>query len=82
MLRHKIRLNALGDLPDAIEMCLVQAFRAAERETDTVQRYGNIASDGLQTADRRSATHVVFGMDFHPRHLGACIERCLMVLEA
>src|SRR6516164_2887333 len=61
---------------------LVQAFGTAEREADTMQRYGNIAPNGFQTADRRSATHVVFGMNFHPGHVWACIEHSLMVLEA
>src|SRR5262249_19846589 len=75
------RFNALSNLPDAIEMRLVQAFGTAERKADTVERYGNIAPDGLKTADRRSATHVVFGMDFHPRHVRPRIEHCLMVLE-
>src|SRR5262249_54750059 len=30
----------------------------------------------------RSATHVVFGMDFHPRHIRGRIKHCLMVLVA
>jgi hypothetical protein len=52
VLRHEIRHNALGNLPNAIEMRLVQTFGTAEREADTVQRYGNIAPDNFETADR------------------------------
>src|SRR6516165_1328922 len=43
VLRHEVGLNALGNLPDTVKMRLVQAFGTAEREPDTVQRYGNIA---------------------------------------
>src|SRR5262249_13457619 len=81
VLRHQRWLDPLGYLPDTIEMRLVQTLGTAERETDTMQRYGNIAPDGFQTADRRSATHVVFGMDFHEGDIGRASQHRLMVLE-
>ena len=70
VLGNQSGLDALGDLPDAIEMRRVEAFGAAERKTDAVQRDRKVAANGVEITHRRSAAHVVLGVDFHEGHGG------------
>ena len=82
MLGHQAGLDPLGDLADALEMRRIDPFGAAERKPDAVQRYRRVAADGVEIAQRRPAAHVVLGMNFHPRHVGARVEHGLVMLEA
>src|SRR6266851_9658465 len=64
VLRHKSWPDPLGDLPDAFEMRLIKAVGAAERQSYAVQRYRNVAANGVEIPQRRSPAHVVLRMDF------------------
>ncbi len=82
MLRHHGGLDPLRHALNAFEVRRVQSFGAAEREPDAVQRDRIVAANGIEIAQRRAAAHVVFGVDFHPRHVGTDVQHRLMVLEA
>ncbi len=82
VLGHQAGLDPLGDAANAFEMRRVQSLGAAERQPDAVQRNRIIAADGVEIAQRRAAAHVVLGVNFHPRHVGANVQHRLVVLEA
>jgi hypothetical protein len=81
VLRHQRRLDPLRDLPNAIEVGQIQAFGAAQRQADAMQRYGIIAAYRLEAADRGAAAHVVFGVNLHEGDAGRRLQHRLMVLE-
>ena len=81
VLRHQPGLDPFGDAPDALEMRHVEAFGAAKREPDAVQRHRVVAANAVEVAGRRAAAHVVLGVDFEPRHLGTGVEHRLVMLE-
>src|SRR5689334_14117094 len=71
MLRHQSRLGARDDIADALQMFAVEAFGTAERQSHAMQRNRIVEAYGFEIAERRSAAHVILGVDFEPRRLGA-----------
>jgi len=82
MLGHHAWLDPLGDLSNTFQMPDVEAIRAAERKPYTMQGNGFVATNGIEITQRRSAAHVILGMDFHPRHVRLTFEHNLMVRKA
>ena len=60
----------------------IEAIGAAERKTDPMQRNRFVAANGIEKPERRPATHIIFGVNFHPRHIGLSPKHHLVVLKA
>ena len=82
MLGHQAGLEALHGDADAFKVRGVESLGAAKRKTDAVQRQRIVAANGVEVGERLAATHIVLGMDFEPRHLGARVDDDLVVLKA
>jgi hypothetical protein len=74
VLGHERRLQPLDERREASQVGRVDAVGAAEREPDAVDLQRMVASDPLERAERRSAPHVVLGMDLEKADAVASVE--------
>src|SRR5712692_7271081 len=82
MLGNESRLEPLDRAPQALQVRRIEPLRAAERQADAVQRKRIVPADRLEVAQRRSAAHVVLGVNLEPRHRGTRVGDRLVMRKA